>query len=271
MTASLLKPGTHRDLPVRRVVGLMSGTSVDGVDAALVEISGTGLNLKLESILATLALPYSAEERSRIHALFDGTVADICEMNVVLAERFAGAALAVIREAGIEPSDVHAIGSHGQTIYHIPPGGDRTPSTLQIGDPSFIAERTGIVTVADFRPRDMAAGGEGAPLVPYVDWALCRRERESIALQNIGGIANLTVVTPDLTDVRAFDTGPGNMIIDAATMLATDGERSFDEGGELARSASPDNELVERLLDDPYLHRQPPKSTGREYWGCGSI
>lgn len=255
-------------LPVRRIVGLMSGTSVDGVDAALVEVSGSGQSLRLERIFASLTLPYTSEERLRIHALFGGHVADICEMNFLLGERFAEAALAVIAEAGLRPEDVHLIGSHGQTIYHIPRGQHRRPSTLQIGEPAIIAERTGITTVANFRPRDIAAGGEGAPLVPYVDWALCRRPDETVALQNIGGIANVTVVTPELDDLLAFDTGPGNMVIDAATSLATQGRQSFDEDGRIATSSSPDMAVVEELLRDPYFALPPPKSTGREYWGA---
>jgi len=256
------------ELPLRRVLGLMSGTSVDGVDAALVEISGTGDSLRLEGVLAALTLPYSPEEQHRIHALFDGHVADICEMNMVLGERFAEAALAAIAKAGLTRGDVHIIGSHGQTIYHIPRGQSRGASTLQIGAPAVIAERTGITTVADFRPRDIAAGGEGAPLVPYVDWAVCHEDNRTICLQNIGGIANVSVVTPRLSDLLAFDTGPGNMVIDAAAQRATDGRMSFDDGGRIAASTMPDEGRVLELLADPYFSSAPPKSTGREYWGA---
>jgi len=254
-------------MPLRRIVGLMSGTSVDGVDAALVEVSGTGPTLRLERIAAALTLPYDAEERARIHALFDGRVADICEMNVILGERFAEAALAVIAQAGLAPEEVHLVGSHGQTIYHVPRGRARRSSTLQIGEPCVIAERTGITTVADFRPRDIAAGGEGAPLVPYVDWVLCHRPDRTIALQNIGGIANVTVVTPMLEDVIAFDTGPGNMVIDAAAERATGGRQTYDEDGRLAASHVPNQRRVAELLRDPYFALPIPKSTGREYWG----
>ncbi len=267
MSEPLRSIAEFRALDRRVVAGLMSGTSVDGVDAALVELSGTGERLELVQVLATEETPYSEDERRGIHALFDGNVADICEMNVVIGERLASAALAVIEKAGLRPGDVHAIGSHGQTIYHIPPGGERAASTLQIGEPAVIAERTGITTVADFRPRDMAAGGNGAPLVPYVDWTLCRRDGEVLALQNIGGIANLTLVTPDLRGVRAFDTGPGNMTIDAAATLATAGYQSYDRDGRLALSAEADQDIVRELLGDEYFRRPPPKSTGREHWG----
>ena len=258
--------------PVRRIVGLMSGTSVDGVDAALVEVSGTGPSLRLERIVATITEPFTDDERARIHSLFDGHVSDICEMNVVLGERFAAAALTVIEAAGLDPHDVDLIGSHGQTVYHIPPSAaGRTASSLQIGEPAVMAERTGIATVANFRPRDIAAGGQGAPLVPYVDWALCRREDETVALQNIGGIANVTVVTPDLDGVLAFDTGPGNMIVDAAVGIATNGAQAFDEDGRIALRHAPDERHVRALLTDPYFAVAPPKSTGREYWGAEFI
>lgn len=252
---------------MRRIVGLMSGTSVDGIDAALVEVRGFGASLRLERVVECLTVPFQSEEQARIHALFEGNAADICEMNVVLGEWFAEAALAVIRKAGMTPSDVHVIGSHGQTIYHIPRGGTRAASSLQIGEPSVIAERTGITTVGNFRLRDIAAGGEGAPLVPYVDWALCHQPDRTIALQNIGGIANVTVVTPELDDVLAFDTGPGNMVIDAGVALVTDRRMTFDEDGRLASLAQPNEKVVEELLGDPYFARVPPKSTGREYWG----
>jgi anhydro-N-acetylmuramic acid kinase len=254
-------------LPLRRVIGLMSGTSVDGIDAAMVEIEGCGPSLRLRSVVESDTVPFDPAIRERIHTLFDGHVADICEMNVILGELFAQAALQVIEKADLKPRHVHLIGSHGQTIYHVPRGGERTASSLQIGEPSVIAERTGITTVANFRPRDIAAGGEGAPLVPYVDWTLCRRENETIALQNIGGIANVTVVTPDINDLLAFDTGPGNMIIDAAVSLTTGGAETFDRDGRTAASTSPDRELANRLLSDPWLTLNPPKSTGREYWG----
>ena len=142
---------------------------------------------------------------------------------------------------------------------------------MQIGDPSVIAEITGITTVADFRARDIAAGGEGAPLVPYVDWALCRRSDSTIALQNIGGIANVTVVTPNLDGVVAFDTGPGNMVIDAAAGIATGGMLGYDEDGRIASAHDADEGLVVELLRDDYFSKPPPKSTGREYWGADYV
>ena len=260
--------GRIERLPVRRVVGLMSGTSVDGIDAALVEISGTGPSLRLGSVLASIEMPFPPGVPERIHALFSGTTDEVCRMNAVLGELFADAALAAIAEAGLSPADVHLIGSHGQTVYHVPRNGPGEPSSLQIGEISVIAERTGITTVGNFRPRDIAAGGEGAPLVPYVDWALCHQPDRTVVLQNIGGIANATVVTPEIGDLLAFDTGPGNMIVDAAAALATDGTMTYDEGGRLAPACRPDRDLVNRLLQDDYFLLPPPKSTGREYWGA---
>jgi len=165
------------------------------------------------------------------------------------------------------------VGSHGQTIHHLPEGrrvgGRRVRSTLQIGEPCVIAERTGITTVADFRPRDMAAGGQGAPLVPYADYVLFRHDRKGRAVQNIGGIANVTFLPPACSadDVVAFDTGPGNMMVDRAVSLATEGRRRLDCGGRMAARGSVNEPLLTELMRHPYFRRKPPKSTGRETFG----
>ena len=196
-----------------------------------------------------------------------GTVAEICELNFALGERFAKAALAAIRRAKCKPGDIAAIGSHGQTIHHLPNA--RTPSTLQIGEAAVIAERTGITTVADFRVRDMAAGGEGAPLVPYVDWALFTDETRPRIVQNIGGIGNLTFVPPraELDQVMAFDTGPGNMVMDALVTELTRGRQTFDRDGRWAARGQVSEKLLTEMMTHPFLKRRPPKTTGREEFG----
>src|SRR6267378_2741093 len=184
----------------------MSGTSADGIDAVVAEISGSGRTLHARLVAHTHDKFTSALRRRVLHACLHGTVAEICELNFVLGEHFARAALAAIRKAGLKPPQIAAIGSHGQTVHHLPNA--KTPSTLQIGEPCVIAERTGITTVADFRVRDMAAGGQGAPLVPYADWALFTDTSRPRIVQNIGGIANLTFLPPraKLEHVIAFDT-----------------------------------------------------------------
>ncbi|MDP6381470.1 MAG: anhydro-N-acetylmuramic acid kinase, partial [Phycisphaerae bacterium] len=206
-----------------RVAGLMSGTSADGVDAAIVDISHRGVKVKAFDTFA-----YPSTLRRAVLNLCDAQAArvdDICHFNFVLGEVFADAVVKLAKKARIPLASIDLIGSHGQTIYHIPEGRrfgkTRVRSTLQIAEPSVIAERTGITTVADFRPRDIAAGGEGAPLVPYADFLLFAHPRLSRAVQNIGGIANVTYLPAGggVGDVVAFDTGPGNMIIDRVAAL----------------------------------------------------
>jgi anhydro-N-acetylmuramic acid kinase len=245
----------------------MSGTSADGIDAVLAEIAGSGRQLRAR-VLAHLHRPFSSAMRQRIlHLCLHGTVAEICELNFVLGEHFARAALAVIRRAKRQPRDIAAIGSHGQTIHHLPNA--RTPSTLQIGEPAVIAERTGITTVADFRVRDMAAGGQGAPLVPYADWALFTDQTRPRIVQNIGGIGNLTFLPAraGLQDVIAFDTGPGNMLIDALVTALSGGRQAFDRDGRWAARGHASAKLLAELMTHPFLCRRPPKTTGREEFG----
>jgi anhydro-N-acetylmuramic acid kinase len=194
-------------------------------------------------------------------------VAQICELNFLLGERFAEAALEVIRKANLRRGQIAAIGSHGQTIHHLPNA--RTPSTLQIGEPAVIAERTGITTIADFRVRDMAAGGQGAPLVPFADWALFTDDFRPRIVQNIGGIANLTFLPPraKLEHVIAFDTGPGNMVLDAVVFALSHGRQSYDKDGRWAARGKVSRELVAEIMSHPFLKRRPPKTTGREEFG----
>ena len=230
--------------PTKKVIGLMSGTSVDGVDAALVEIRGHGLETQVE-LLAFHPHPFEATVRDRIFDLFQpetSRVDEICQMNFLIGEIFADAALSVIRKAELEVGEIDLIGSHGQTVYHLPPqtGAQYVPSTLQLGEPAVIAYRTGIPTIANFRVADLAAGGQGAPLVPYVDFLLFRQTDRTVALQNIGGISNVTLIPAGTagSDVLASDTGPGNMIIDSVMEILTDGEERYDNAGQLAAQGS---------------------------------
>jgi anhydro-N-acetylmuramic acid kinase len=241
------------------------------VDAAVVEIDRGKVRL-----LAFDTFAYPAALRRRILDLCrpeSARLDDICHYNFVLGEVFADAVIKVCSKSGISLSSIDLIGSHGQTIYHQPSGrrygGGTIRSTLQIGEPSVIAQRTGVTTVADFRPRDMAAGGEGAPLVPCADYVLFRNKRLTRAVQNIGGIANVTFLPAGCAqeDIIAFDTGPGNMVIDGIVHLITSGTKHCDTGGKMAAQGTVDKRLLGELLRHPFFRRRPPKSTGREEFG----
>jgi anhydro-N-acetylmuramic acid kinase len=255
-----------RAKPARRVVGLMSGTSADGVDAALVSIRAAGAAAEVET-LAALTVPYAPAVRAAVLALGERPATELCRWNVDLGDLFADAALRVIAAAGLRPEDVDLVGSHGQTVVHLPRSPDRGAATLQIGEPSVIAERTGLPVVADFRMRDVAAGGEGAPLVPWVDWLTLRPRAGARLVQNLGGVGNVTLVTQDPDGVVAFDTGPANGPLDAAAALVSSGTRSRDEGGALAAAGAADENEVRALLAHPYFDRPPPKSLSRETFG----
>src|SRR5688572_28043951 len=217
------------------VVGLMSGTSGDGVDAVLVDLSGHKDSVRAR-VLSFLSVPYTRSLQRRVLTVsVSGTVADVCHLNVLLGEVFARAALGVIKKAGMNPSDVQLIGSHGQTIHHLPKGIRESPvgvvrSTLQVAEPAVIAERTAITTIANFRARDMAAGGEGAPLAPYAHYLLMRHPRHSRLIVNLGGIGNVTYLPKGggRDRVFAFDTGPANMVLDALVQRMSKGRMSFD-------------------------------------------
>ncbi|MBT5877370.1 MAG: anhydro-N-acetylmuramic acid kinase [Candidatus Latescibacteria bacterium] len=256
------------------VIGLMSGTSVDGIDAALVRINQESPDNPSLSILAydTVLFPDGIQNSVLEMAASERcSLDDLCRLNFVIGELFAKAACQITDKSGLRLSDVDLIGSHGQTIRHLPNRaemfGVETGATLQIGEPSVIAQRTGVVTVGDFRAADVARGGEGAPLVPLVDFLLFRSAEFSRGLLNVGGIANLTVLPAGAgpSDVVAFDTGPGNMVIDALTRGLTG--REMDRGGELARSGSINGSLLTEWMDLPYYRKAPPKSTGREMFG----
>ncbi len=260
-----------RGKQTRVIVGLMSGTSADGVTAAAAEVTGTGVDAGVR-LIAYRTYPYPPEVRRRLFALFgDGAsgLSAASELNMVLGRLFADAAEAITGEAGLD--EVDFVGSHGQTVWHQPglkeAAGHLYRSTLQIGEPALIAARTGLPVVADFRKADVAAGGEGAPLTPYLDYVLHRSPTAHRVLQNIGGIANLTYLPAGcgLDDVVAFDTGPGNMVIDAAAGRYAG--LSHDVDGGLASAGKPDEALLDELISHPYYGREPPKSTGREMFG----
>jgi len=260
---------------VRRIVGLMSGTSADGVSSVLAEIEGSWVDIRFR-ILAHENYPYSKEVREIIFQAFESsqsTVDKICYLNFLLGEIFAEAALKVIEKARLKVDEVDLIASHGQTVYHMPNplsiAGYSLRSTLQIGEPSVIAERTGLPVIADFRTRDVAAGGQGAPISAYVDYILFRSKEKNIAVQNIGGIANVTFIPKggSLDEVIAFDTGPGNMMIDAAVKYFTRGLLSYDVDGKLSMKGKVNNELLSELMKHPFLKKKPPKTTGREEFG----
>ena len=253
----------------RRLIGLMSGTAADGIDAALIELDDTVPD-KAVQLLAFETLPFASALQQQIFAIFtpDAQVDDLSQLNVALGEAFAAAALQLIANSGFSPQDIDIIASHGQTIRHFP---DQSPaSTLQIGEAAVIAQRTGIITITDFRPADMANGGQGAPLVPFVDQLLFAHAKHGRLLLNIGGIANLTVLPPgnDPSTVTAFDLGPGNALINAAIHHFSRGLVFFDRDGERAAAGQPDIEILSRLMAHPFLAKEPPKSTGRELFGA---
>jgi len=239
-----------------RIAGIMSGTSLDGIDVAVIEYPPV-------RTIGFQSTPYPAAVRAAVLAVSNTTTttAAISRLNFQLAELYARAVMRAVRRFG----PVSLIGCHGQTIYH-----EGRSNTLQLGEPAVLAERTGVPVVSNFRARDIAAGGQGAPLVPYVDALLFRHPRRTRIALNIGGIANITVIPPRGA-VIAFDTGPGNMVMDALAREQTQGKLNYDRGGRIARSGRVNRELLDRLLGDPYYRRRPPKSAGREQYGVEFI
>jgi len=256
-------------------IGLISGTSVDGIDAALVEIEGHAQENHLH-LRAFTTYPYPEDVRSELLGLYDDqaqAVVRICSLNTVIGGLFADAAMAICEQAGVDIRQVEVIGSHGQTVWH-QPAHDPTmtlsvPSTLQIGESAIITARSGVPVIADFRVADMAVGGQGAPLAPYFDWAVFGDPERSRAIQNIGGIGNVTWLPAGaaIDQVIAFDTGPGNILMDGIVSLLTGGEQAFDRDGLLAAAGIVDRAMLGGLLADPYLRQAPPKTTGRERYG----
>ncbi len=259
-----------------RVIGLMSGTSADGVDAALVEWTSDTAP-KPFRLIAFSETPYPPELQESIHRLAAGRLApaddgvpidairELAALDVCLGERFAEAAIDLARQADVPLASIDGIASHGQTVAHHP----ELRATLQIGDPSVIAERTGCTTIADFRPRDIAAGGEGAPLAPFFHHAALSDPAENRLVVNLGGIANISWLPAggDPDAVTAFDVGPANSLIDAVVRLASEGRERIDRDGARAMRGRVDGQLLDTLLEDEFLRRAPPKSTGRERYG----
>jgi anhydro-N-acetylmuramic acid kinase len=257
------------------VLGMMSGTSADGIDVALARISGAPPKLKAK-LLGNTPVKLPAALRMEILRVAEQqpiTAGALSQLNFRLGELLASAVLTACRHFGMSPSKIDLLGSHGQTIFHqgrpIPHFGSPTASTLQIGEPSVIAALTGITTVGDFRPADIALGGQGAPLVPYADYLLYRHEKLGRISLNLGGIANVTVLprAAKPQQVLAFDTGPANMLIDALVSHFTRGRQRFDKNARLALQGRSFPALLDAFMTDPYLKLAPPKSTGREHYG----
>ncbi|MDX2163432.1 MAG: anhydro-N-acetylmuramic acid kinase [bacterium] len=256
------------------IIGLMSGTSADGIDAALCRMDDSPVDGLLQAdILHAITVPYPLDFQMRIlNAARAGRVDELCALNVMLGELFAAAAHRVIADSGFSSYSVDLIGSHGQTFWHAVEADGRVSGTLQLGSAAVIAERTGITTISNFRARDAAAGGQGAPLTGYADWLLLRHPTLWRAAQNIGGIGNVTLLPPltdTITPPIAFDTGPGNALIDSAISLVTQGAQSYDRDGRIALSGTVDQAWLGVLLAHPYYALQPPKSTGRELFSAG--
>lgn len=261
--------------PSRLAIGLMSGTCTDGIDAALVRIEGSHLDTKVK-LMHFITIPYEDSLRQRLLDIASGNSfasEEICKMNFLLGHLSLAACIKVCEEANVHITDLDFVGSHGHTIFHQPHESvyfnHKITSTLQIGEASIISETLKCPVVSDFRVRDMAAGGGGAPLVPYTEYLLYSKKGKNIALQNIGGIGNITFLPADndMNNVFAFDTGPGNMIIDALVSIYTNGNCHYDKNGDIASSGNIHSELLNCLLKDEYIYKLAPKTTGREYYG----
>lgn len=270
-----------------KVIGLMSGTSLDGVDAILMDVGGGDSDDFGWKVLAFRTSPYEPEQWRQIRdAVEGGGPRELALLHVALGEWHAEAVDELLEEAGVDAVEVRVVGSHGQTVWHEPPdpaapGGDpaaprggaphggRRGASFQLGDPATLAERTGIDVVSDFRARDVAAGGHGAPLVPFADRLLFSRRDRRRALQNLGGMGNVTWIPERGSREKtvAFDTGPGVALLDAAAERATGGRLRYDLEGELARRGTVDEALLERLLEHPFFREEPPRTTGREVFG----
>ncbi len=275
MNRNALRELLNRADGTLKIVGLMSGTSADGIDAALVEI-GRDNDAVSWRLLAFECVPWEPDLREAIRTGFqrETSLPFLLALDSRLGSAFAGAAIRVVRAAGVDISEVDAIASHGQTVWHqpepFPVGAGWGTGTLQFGDGNIIAAQTGCVVVSDFRRADMALGGQGAPLVPFVDYALFAASAEGRIVLNLGGIANMTWLPAGAAsaDVRAFDTGPGNMVLDAIAFHLSGGCDAFDRGGALAAHGEVNHKLLRRLLEHRYFALPPPKSTGREDFGA---
>jgi anhydro-N-acetylmuramic acid kinase len=256
-------------------VGLMSGTSLDGIDAALVELGGDSEQPDPARLVGFRTDRYDGEFVSRLAEAAAGGVGarGLCDLGFELGDKFSNAVLALLQDAGVDPGEITAIGSHGQTIWHQPPTAERAGATLQIGESAVLAERTGIDVVADFRVRDVAAGGHGAPLTPLFDLLVLSDPDRAQAVQNLGGMGNVTGLPGGASGIApiAFDTGPGVALLDAATRQLTGGRLAFDEDGKLAAAGTVIPEAIEPWLADPFFAESPPRSTGRERFGDAAL
>ena len=257
------------------VIGLMSGTSADGVDVAICDIRGRPGDMTVD-LLHGDTFAYQPEMRQRILACCDpndSRVDEIATLHVDLAEVFAACALAALQKADLRREQVDLIGSHGQTIWHNVLSSGQVNVSLQIVEAAVLAERTGVTTISNFRARDIAAGGQGAPLTSYVDWLLLRHPTHWRAVQNIGGMGNVTFLPPladETSEPVAFDTGPGNALLDIAVSHFSDGEMKYDRDGLFARQGRVNEEWLDELLRHPYYERAYPKTTGRETFGTAA-
>jgi anhydro-N-acetylmuramic acid kinase len=258
-----------------RIAGIMSGTSLDGIDVAIIDITGSGFKAKI-NVLTSHSVPYPRQIREALLAVSNTSTqtGDISRLNFLLGELYVEALEETAERAQIPLNTVKLIGCHGQTIFHEGQGaqylGKKVASTFQIGESSVISERTGIDVISNFRERDVAAGGKGAPLVPYLDYLLIRHRGRGRVAVNIGGIANLTAIPPNTSTDRviAFDTGPGNMVIDQLVSRITQGGQTYDRDGAIAASGQIDPKLLAKLLRDKYFRAKPPKTAGREQYGA---
>jgi len=263
----------YRDRAERRVIGLMTGTSADAIDAALVRLTGAGLESRHE-LIAYREMPMDAALRREVLDVAHArsiTPERLMRLDAALGECYAAATLELLAHVRQRPDTVDAIGLHGQTVRHMPREPGAAALTLQIGSAAIVAERTGIPVVSNFRVRDTAAGGEGAPLVPLLDWWLCRSDRESRVLLNLGGMANVTHLPrgAGLEGLVAFDTGPGNAVLDSLIELVTGGAERHDADGRRSARGVSSEPLLASLLADPFFGQPPPRSTGRERFGRG--
>ncbi len=258
-----------------RIAGIMSGTSLDGIDVAIIDITGSGFKAKI-NVLTSHSVPYPRQIREALLAVSNTSTqtGDISRLNFLLGELYVEALEETAERAQIPLNTIKLIGCHGQTIFHEGQGaqylGKKVASTFQIGESSVISERTGIDVISNFRERDVAAGGKGAPLVPYLDYLLIRHRGRGRVAVNIGGIANLTAIPPNTSTDRviAFDTGPGNMVIDQLVSRITQGGQTYDRDGAIAASGQVDPKLLAKLLRDKYFRAKPPKTAGREQYGA---
>ena len=240
---------------------------MDGIDAALVRIRGSGRDTEVR-VEEFICREYSDDAKKLLLSSGSLSAGSVSDLNFLLGQEFAAAVFDLLRKAALKTTDIDLVGTHGQTVFHNPPSlGEGVSSTLQLGEADVICEATGITTVGDFRTRDIAAGGEGAPLIPYLDYLLFSGAGKGVIAQNIGGISNCTLVTGEFDELLAFDTGPGNSLIDSVVRIASGGVRSFDEDGAMAKRGSVRTDLLQSLMKNPYLDIKPPKSTGRELFG----